>query len=74
MMNENEGKMNRGQIFPMIFQDQGVNMDHPMTQRMKNQPKAGKPKPKREAKTKTGRSPVWSPILLSDKSVSADTN
>ena len=58
----------------MNFQDQGVNMDHPMTQRMKNQPKAGKQKAKKEAKTKRGCSPVWSPIFLLDKLVSADTN
>jgi hypothetical protein len=51
-MTENEGKMNRGQDFPMNFQDQGVNMDHPMTQRMKNQPKAGKPKEKRKQRPK----------------------
>ena len=66
--------MNRGKGFPMNFQDQGVNMDHPMTQRMKNQPKAGKQKEKKEANTKRGRSSVWLPIFLSDKSVSVYTN
>jgi hypothetical protein len=49
-------------------------MDHPMTQRMKNQPKAGNPKEKKEAKTKRWCSPVRSPILLSYKSVSVETN
>jgi hypothetical protein len=73
-MNENEGKMNKGQDFSMNSQDLRVNMDHPMTQRMKSQQNTGNPKEKKKANTKRGRSPVWSPILLSDKSVSADTN
>jgi hypothetical protein len=41
---------------------------------MKNQPKEGKLKEKKEAKAKRGCSPVESPIFLSDKLVSADTN
>jgi hypothetical protein len=72
-MTENKEKLKRGQSFSMNFQDQGVNMDHPKTQRMKLT-KSRQAKRKKEAKTKRGRSPVWSPILLSDKSVSADTN
>ena len=43
-MTENEEIMTGGQDFQLKFQDQGVHMGHPMTQRMKNQPKVGKPK------------------------------
>jgi hypothetical protein len=49
---ENEGKINRGQYFSMKFQALRVNMDHPMTQRTKNQPKERNPKDKNEANTK----------------------
>jgi len=65
--------MNRGHSFSMNFQDQGVNMDHPMTQRMKLT-KSRQVKRKKEEKSKRGRSPVESPILLLNKSVSVDTN
>jgi hypothetical protein len=41
-------KMNIGHGLPMNFQDQGVNMDHPMTKRMKNQPKQTSQKKKRK--------------------------
>jgi hypothetical protein len=58
-MTENEGKINRGRDFQMNFQDHGVNMDHPMTQRRKNQPKEGKPKEKRKKKPKDD-DPQWS--------------
>jgi hypothetical protein len=65
-------KMNRGKDFQMNFQDQRVNMDHLMTQRMKLT-KSKKAKRKKEENTKRGCSPVRPPILLSDKSVSVDT-
>jgi hypothetical protein len=46
-MTENKEKMNRGQGFSMNFSGPGVNMDHPMTQRMKNNQKQASQKKKR---------------------------
>ena len=57
----------------MNFQDRRVKMDHTKTQRMKLT-KSKQAKRKNEEKTKRGCSPLWLPILLLDKLVSANTN